>query len=89
MISFCWETVRVHGDPDPGHLEAAIRHVLSKHSGNWRVVVSRTADTWRIRFEQPRDTQGPSAVATTSVATPLPSGAVLRTLVADALRDHA
>jgi hypothetical protein len=29
MISFCWESVRVHGDAEPAHLEAAIRHVLS------------------------------------------------------------
>ena len=88
MISFCWETVRVHGDADPGHLEAAIRHVLSRHGGTWRVLISRTNDAWRIRLEQPAETQARATVITTSVPTPLAPGAALRSLLDDALRHH-
>lgn len=85
-ISFCWETVRVHGDGEPSHLETAIRHVLSRHEGGWKVVLSRTAGTWSIRLERPRETQGPSVVVTTNVPAPLPDGLTLRTLLAEALQ---
>jgi hypothetical protein len=84
-ISLCWETVRVYGDPEPAHLEAAIRHVLAKQGGTWRVSLSRAASEWRIRLEQPQETQAAGVLINTTIPHPLPSGSVLRTLLAGAL----
>ena len=55
----------------------------------WRVFLARSGSEWRIRFEQPQETQAPSVAVVTAVPVPLPAGTVLRTLVAQAVGYHA